>query len=262
MKKRIILIAIAVVLAVMGTFAVYSYGKSADKRALKSTKSTTVLVATKPIPAGTTWSDTVKGDYFSPQNFPVDSVPASALTHSANAGIGKDAVALAEIAPGQFVLREAFGTKTAQTGALQIPKGLVAISVQLPANAEVAGYIGPDAEVSIFVTGKYTTAEDDVTAPILGSEVDITKTVIARAGVLAVSEAPVTEVDGSKDGSSSATSPLVTIALTQRDAERVVLAQHVGELYLALLSPSSTVSADDPGVKNEVHISPTPIFVK
>jgi pilus assembly protein CpaB len=264
MKKRIILVAAAVLLAVMGTFAVYSYGKSADKRALASTESAPVLVVTKRIPAGTTWSDAIKGNYFSPENYPAKSVPDSALADAKTAAIGKDAVALADIVPGQFLLREAFGTQTAQTGALAIPKGMVAVSVELPVNAEVAGYVGPGAQVTIFVTAKLATPADTKTTPAdVGDEVDVTKTVLSKANVLAVSQAPVTAVDGSNDGSSSSSgSPLVTLAVTQRDAERVILSQKVGDLYLALLSPSSNVSPDDVGVNNLAQIKPVPVFVK
>jgi pilus assembly protein CpaB len=272
MKKRIILVAAAVFLAVMGTFAVYSYGKSADKRALASTESSTVLVVTKRIPAGTTWGDALKGDYFSQQNYPAKTVPSTALADAKTAAIGKDAVALADISPGQFVLREAFGTKTAQTGALAIPKGYLAISVTLPANAEVAGYIGPNSDVTIFATAKYGTLANnnaaaggiDVTKDeVFGDEVDATKTVVTQASVLAVSQAPVTEVDGSDStGSSGAGSPLITLALTQRDAERVILSQKVGDLYLALLSPDSTVSGNDPGVNNVMHAAPVKLFDK
>src|SRR3954464_6885793 len=216
MKKRVILVAAAVLLAVLGTFAVYSYGKSADKRALKSTLSSTALVVTKRIPAGTTWTDTMTGKYFGPQNFPADAVPSSALTSTVDSGITRDEVALADIPPGQFVLREAFGAKTPQTGALSIPKGMVAVSVALPINAEVAGYVGPDAEVSIFVTSKLTTG--DKTSPVTaGDELDMTRMVLARAAVLAVSQAPVKELDGGGTSSSSSGSPIVTLALTQRD---------------------------------------------
>ena len=264
MRKRIILVTVAVLLAVLGTFAVYSYGKNADQRAMENTKSTAVLVVTKRVAAGTTWADAVKNNYFRQEHFPENSVPSSALTQVKNASIAADDVALADIAPGQFVLNEAFGVKTAETGALQIPKGMVALSVQMPINAYVAGYVGPGAEVTIFVTAKMASSSTDKQTPdTAGDELDVTKVVLTRVSVLAVSQAPVTALDGGSDGgSSSSGSPLVTLALTQREAERVILSQKVGELYLALLSPSSVVSSDDPGVNNLAHLKPVPVFVK
>jgi len=265
MRKRIILVTVAVVLAVLGTFAVYSYGKNADKRAINKTKSASALVVTTRIPAGTTWADTVKGSYVTVQNFPSDTVPSSALADTKSAPVASDDVALADIAPGQIVLREAFGAKTPQTGALHIPKGLLAMSLTLPAQAEVAGYIGPDSQVAIFATSKWVAGDGTTVtkSALFGDQPTLTKTVVGRADVLAVSQTPVDSVDGSGDGGSSGSSaPLVTVALSQRDAERVVLSQTVGDLYLALLSPDSSVNSNDPGVDNQIDVTPVKLFLK
>jgi pilus assembly protein CpaB len=267
MKKRIILVTVAVLLAVIGTFAVYSYGKGADKRALDKTTSAKALVVSKRVPAGTSWADTVKGNYLTQETFPADNVPSTALSDTKDSPVASDAVALADLVPGTIVLSDAFGTKTPQTGALDIPKGLLAISVTLPANAEVGGYIGPDSEVAIFATAKYGTgsgSSDLSKGQIFGDQSTLTKTVVDRASVLAVSQAPVDSVDGSGDssGSSGSSAPLVTLALSQRDVERVVLSQTVGDLYLALVSPSSTVNVNDPGVDNAIQVTPVKLFLK
>jgi len=54
---------------------------------------------------------------------------------------------------------------------------------------------------------------------------------------------------------------LVTLALTQAEAERIILAQQVGQLYLGLLSNTSVTAADG-GVTNVAAFKPAPIFVK
>jgi pilus assembly protein CpaB len=87
--------------------------------------------------------------------------------------------------------------------------------------------------------------------------------VLPRTLVIATSEAAPTNVVG-KTGDSSASntgSVLVTLAVTQHDAERLILAQHVGDLYLGLLSDSSKTTADA-GVTNLGLFKPAPIFVK
>ena len=53
MVRRILTIALAIVLAIIGTGAVLLYVKQADKRALAGQKAVTVLVAAQQIPAGT-----------------------------------------------------------------------------------------------------------------------------------------------------------------------------------------------------------------
>ncbi len=60
MNRRIVLIAVAVVLALFGTFAVYSYAHNADERAVAGGRAVKVLIATKRVAAGTTWADAVK----------------------------------------------------------------------------------------------------------------------------------------------------------------------------------------------------------
>jgi pilus assembly protein CpaB len=73
MNRRVGLIALAVVLALVGTFAVYSYAHNADKRAVAATRHVQVVMADKAVPAGTTWADALKGHYLSQQDVPVNS---------------------------------------------------------------------------------------------------------------------------------------------------------------------------------------------
>src|SRR3954466_1767705 len=128
MNRRIVLIAVAVVLALFGTFAVYGYARNADERAVAGGRAVKVLIATKRVAAGTTWADAVKSGNLTVQNMPAASTPQSALS-GLDAGISQNSVAQSDIAPGQVVLREAFGAVTSDTGVLAIPKGLIAITV-------------------------------------------------------------------------------------------------------------------------------------
>jgi pilus assembly protein CpaB len=270
MKRRIGLIALAVVLALVGTVAVYSYAHNADTRAVAATRSTTVLYAKKQVPAGTKWSDVLKGNYLTTEKVPVDSAPTSAVARL-DASIPVDQVAMAQIGSGQIVVREMFGATTATTGILAIPKGMMAISVLLPANADVAGFVQNGSQVAIFSTfavvkgpGSQVLAENP-TSVGNSNAVYSTKQVLARVNVIATSQDAPSELNGSKATSNavsnSANNVLVTLALSQTEAQRLILAQQVGQLYLALLSDSS-VSANDGGTANLATYTPTPIFVK
>src|SRR6185312_2138018 len=135
MKRRAVLIALAVVLAIVGTVGVYAYARSADRRAAASSDGVAVVVATKRVAAGTSWQDAIRSDSLSVQQMPKSATPTQALT-DLNAGIAQDAVAQSEIAPGTPVLRQVFGPATAQTGVLAIPKGKIAISVSLSSDAD------------------------------------------------------------------------------------------------------------------------------
>lgn len=264
MKRRIVLIGVAVVLALFGTFAVYGYANSADERAAAGGRAVHVVVATKLVAAGTSWKDAVSSGTLSVENVPASAAPSSSIS-SLDAGIASDAVAQSNIAPGQLVLREAFGSAAsqAQTGVLTIPKGKIAITVSLAADADVAGYVGPQSQVAIFVTAKL--ADPALKNPVVsGSDLMVTRTVVTRAEVIATSQAAPTGVDGqaaTQSDSVSGGSVLVTLALSQADAERVINQNHVGELTLGLLSSTSQVTPDG-GYINVARFHPAQIWVK
>ena len=259
MNRRIALIALAIVLALVGTFAVYGYAKSADNRAVADTRATSVLITTKRIPAGTSWADAVKGGYLTSEHLPAGSAPSAALSSVAQAAIGRDAVAAADIAPGQIVLRQTFGTATPKTGVLSIPKGDIAISVSLNDGSNVANYVAAGSEVIVFVTAKL---EGKHLSPLTANgNLYVNRTVVPRAEVLATSTAPTTDVAGATGGTTTSnTATLVTLALSQSDAQRVILQQQIGQLYLGLLSASSKVGMDG-GVVNVGNFKPVPTWV-
>lgn len=265
MKRRIGLIVLAVVLALVGTVAVYSYAHNADKRAVAATRSANVLYAKKQIPAGTSWDEAVKGDYFTQEKVPVDAAPSNALSNTADS-IPGDEVATADIASGQIVVRPMFGAKTASTGILAIPKGKMAVSVTLPADADVAGFVQSGSQVAIYATfkraGQGSTARE---LPLTDNSTDIyaTKLLLPRVGVIATSQDAPSDLNGAKssNNNNSTNNVLVTVALSQADAERMILAQQIGQLYLALLSDSSVTAAGG-GIDNAAIFKPTPIFAK
>ena len=263
MNRRIALVAVAVVLALVGTFAVYNYAHHADQRAIAKTRSVTVLVAQKGVPAGTSWGDVLKGNYLQQEKVPVDSAPSSAISSLA-ASVPVEEVATADISAGQIVLRQTFGEKSVTTGILAIPAGKLAISVTMASNADVAGFVQNGSEIAIFSTFKLAPAKTSTAskAAVGGADLYATKLLFARVDVVATSQAPPGDLNGSKaNANGNAGGVLVTLALTQAQAERIILAQQVGQLYLGLLSNTSVTAADG-GVTNVAAFKPAPIFVK
>jgi len=263
MNRRIALVAVAVVLALVGTFAVYNYAHHADQRAVAKTRSATVLVAQKAVPAGTSWGDVLKGNYLQEEKVPIDSAPSSAIS-SLTASVPVEQVATADISAGQIVLRQTFGEKSVTTGILAIPAGKLAISVTMASNADVAGFVQNGSEIAIFSTFKLAPAKTSTAskAAVGGADLYATKLLFARVDVVATSQAPPGDLNGSKaNANGNAGGVLVTLALTQAQAERIILAQQVGQLYLGLLSNTSVTAADG-GVTNVAAFKPAPIFVK
>jgi pilus assembly protein CpaB len=261
MNRRIVLVVLAVVLALAGTGVVYAYVKHADNRAIADVKSDHVLIVKTQIPAGTHWSDVAKGDYVRQETVPATAAPADAIS-SVDAAIDGSEVSSAVIQPGQLLVREMFGDQATVTGVLAIPKGMVAISVSLSNTAAVAGYVQPQSRVAIFLTFQLTGANATNIAKQLSlgnTTLSATKLLLSNVQVIATSSAAPTDVTRGGSGGSS----VLTLALSQQDAERIILAQTAGQLYLGLMSKDSDVSTSEGGVTNVGRVvKPAPIFVK
>ncbi len=253
MNRRILMTVVAVVLAVVGTGAVYSYVAAADTRAVDAMKPTDVLIVAKSIPAGTAAQDVEAGSYVRADRLPADATPTGSV-NEIGADWGTD-VATADIQPGQVVVRDMFGSKVATTSGLAIPESMVAVSVRLSTEGDVAGYVQPGSQIAIFDTfvlldGKGTPSGNKNSSD--KNDNWATKLLLPRVEVLAVSEAA---PDGNKAGldkqdTGNTANLLVTVAVSQPDAERLIHVSQTGMPYAALLSDHS-VSRHAPGVDNQ-----------
>jgi len=138
----------------------------------------------------------------------------------------------------------------------------------MASNADVAGFVQNGSEVAIFTTFKLAPAKTSAGTPaastgaVGGTDLYATKLLFARVDVIATSQAPPGDLNGGKtNATGTGNGVLVTLALTQAEAERIILAQQVGQLYLGLLSNTSVTAADG-GVTNVAAFKPAPIFVK
>ncbi len=247
MKRRKVMIALAIVLAVVGVGAVYSYLSGTDARVLAGKQATSVLVVAKRIPAGTSIKSITDGGYTREDSVPRSARPADAVTQLSD--VQPTDVALADVPSGQVVVRDMFGKITPTTSGLEIPDGMMAVTITVASNADVAGYVQPGSQIAIFDT--YVMLDDKGTPAGSKDGSDkkdnwATKLLLPRVAVLAVSQAA---PSGQKDSVAS-DSLLVTIAVSQIDAERVIHVGHTGSLYLALLSDRSKTAAS-PGIDNQ-----------
>src|SRR5690349_19071558 len=139
MKRSIVAALAAVFLAIVGCAAVWLYAKSADSRALAGKQAKTVLVATKAIPAGTTGAQIRDGGFVQAVTMPANTLPEDALA-KIDSSLDK-LVLTSQLGARQLVLRGMFGEQTSVSGGLPLPDGKLAVSVQMTASEQVAGYI-------------------------------------------------------------------------------------------------------------------------
>lgn len=268
MKRRIVLVAVALVLALVGVTAIRSYVGKADARAVADLDPIQAYVATTAIPAGTTLKDAVAQGLATTETLPRKTVPVDAVIQ-VTPTLGS-LVATGVVPAGSLLLQSAFGQREqhAEDG-LPLPKGAMAVTVSLDDPARVAGFVRPGSEIAIFdtyntlrgigadghpATGNHDTASGDGLA-MGDTKEHVTRLLLARVSVIAIgstvagatSTAP---ADGSSGGaSSSSNGVLVTVALRQHDAEKLILASQTGTLYLGLLNQASQVTPG-PGANN------------
>lgn len=272
MKRRITLVAVALVLALIGVVAVRSYVGKANARAVNGLDPVRAYVAEAAIPAGTTLKDAVTQGLAKTESLPRKTVPLGAVTGVTPVLGGL--VAKGMIPSGTLLLQTAFGLPEVQANGLPLSKGLMAVTIPLGDPQRVGGFVQPGADVAIFDTyntipaigaqgqapsgGNDTAAGDGLT---MGETKEhVTRLLLARVSVVAVgqsvagatsvpSPSPTAAPAGGSGSSGSAQSSsdntvLVTLALRQRDVEKLILASQTGQLYFALLNKDSQVAPD------------------
>lgn len=231
MNRRIALLLAAVVIAALGTSLVFAYVRTADERAVKAQEPMSVLIAKVPIAAGTRASDAASQGAFELKELPAGAVPADALSSIEPV---QDSVALAPIFAGQQIQSAMFGaTAAASASTLALQPGQLAASFQFGDPQRVAGFVKPGSKVVVFLTGA-----------IEGTE-DATRVLLPEATVIAVGPTTITPpADASQANPEVLPRALLTLALSQKDAEKMIHASSKGSLYLGLLSDSSSVTPD------------------
>ena len=242
MDRRKVLLLAAAFVAALGTLLVFLYVKGADSRADERYAAVQVLRAVKPIAVGeTVESAQTAGKIATGQVSSQDVLPGALTTLESVEG----QAATVEILPGEQIVASKFGAAAEGTATtLGIPEGKLAISVNLDDPSRVAGFLEPGNRVAVFMAG------NDVKGPfsrLLLPNVQV-------LGLGATSTEPVaapTEAEAAAEGGEEAAAAepaevlpktLLTLAVSQREAERVMYATQNGTLALGLLDDKSEVA--------------------
>ncbi len=253
MDRRRLLLIIAAVVAALGTMLVFLYVRSADARAQDSVDAVQVLTASQPIASGESYEDALAAGKILPKGVARSQLLANVQT-SPDALRGT--VALQSILPGEQIVADKFGVNAAEAASpLGIPEKMMAVSVNLTDPDRVAGFVNPGSEVAIFVTK--VDVEDtggDPNAP--GATTAKTRILLGRVTVLGVgSTTPVTTTTTAEDGTQQTEQlprTLLTLALNQNDAEKVILASKTLDVTFALLTKDSAVAEGTETTNNDV----------
>ena len=235
MGRRTVLLIAALVVAALGTALVWMYANRADERAQADAAPVEVLVATADVGAGTSGGAISEAAAVELRTLPAASVPEGALSDLTPV---IDLVTLGPVFSGQVLLQQVFGTQQESGGGLTLPEGSLGVSIQLGDPQRVAGFVKPGSEVALFTTASGVGGETEQQTAIL-----LPSVLVAAVGPTVVAQAAV-EGTGNTEEIPTA---IMTLALTQEEAQKVILASQTTQLYMGLLDAQSEVDAKLPG---------------
>ena len=246
MARRSVLLLVAALIAIAGTAMIVLYVQGIDARATKDQELVEVLVATETIDSGEPVSVSQEAGKFEKAQVRRADLVDGSLSSTTSIS---DLVALGTIYPGEQLIAKKFGS-LGDTETLVIPDDKMAISIELTDFERVAGFVNPGNEVAIFATALAPVAllPNGEEQPLGGiTRIVLTRTLVLGVGTTTVSSRTTQEEDGGT-ATEEVARTIMTIAVNQDEAEKLIHADRTSELNFALLTDESGVS-DEPGSK-------------
>jgi pilus assembly protein CpaB len=227
------MLVVAVVIALLGAGLVFVYVQGLKNQTVADAADRRVLVATALIAPGETIDAAQAAGKVDFGKVPAETMVAGALTSTDSL---QGQIALTAIYPNEQIIAAKFGTPGAQED-ITIPKGKMAVSVQLTDPARVAGFVVPGSQVSVFASGTGVgTAETPAG--------EFTRLLLPDVQVIGVGQTTVMSTTTSETGGAQTTEAIpqtiLTLALDLREAQQVLFASRPpGELAFGLRNDQS-----------------------
>jgi pilus assembly protein CpaB len=236
-RKSITLVA-AIIVAALGAALVFLYVQGVDQRAQADAEPVNVLTAVEQIDTGESVDDAQAAGKFVLTEIPGTAVLPGALTDTESI---KDASALAPVYEGEQIIASRFGTAAATASRIAIPDKQMAISIDLGDPQRVAGFVSPGSEVALFATIGGTCDTGDMKATTMGTRILLPHVTVIGVGQTGAAATKTTDEEGAEVVEEIATT-ILTLALDQKDSERVILASQTTCLSMGLLTDKSAVA--------------------
>jgi pilus assembly protein CpaB len=229
MRTRIIAVAIAAVLAIVGAVVLVVAVRSSDQANIAGAQLQSVLVVNQEVPAGTA-ADNL-GDAVSVQQIPARYVADDAVESLDDlAGL----IAAVNLMPGEQVLDSRFASSIDLASAgvhVAVPAGLQEVSVAVDLQRIAGGSVGPGGRVGVFASYDDNGKGSKATTLLLNQ-------------VLVTSIA--STVDPDADETQAQGLVLVTLALNAEDAQAVVNAAEFGRIWMSAQNDDTVVPSEAP----------------
>lgn len=221
MKRLVVLVAIALTLSIFAGLGAVRIQNQADQRALENLGTKKVYVATTDIPARTTLRSALASGAISLQALPSKFLtPDSVTTISTDL---LDQISQVQIKEGQPLYKSGFAPKATvkqKVSRSSLYPGMAVVSVEIPPQNRVGGYLLPGDIVNVFVT---ITTNTGVTS---------TRTVLSNVKILAIGAKA---LDGLTIAETTEiTSDLITLLVNPSDVSNLLTGSEAGTLSLVL----------------------------
>jgi pilus assembly protein CpaB len=221
-RRRLLAAIAALVLLVAGTLVLLAYVQGADARALAGTRTVEVLVVDQLIPEGTSGDELT--EFVTTETLPAKAVLDGRVTDLSDLS-GR--VATVDLQVGEQLLKSRFARPDSlqAPGTVPVPDGLQEISVLLEPQRVIGTRLAAGDTVGVYLSQKLPDGTGQTSAVL--HQVLVTQVQGAPA-------APDPEADAEAAAAAPATSLMVTLAVTAKDAETVVFGMEHGTLWLSL----------------------------
>ncbi|MEX0754579.1 MAG: Flp pilus assembly protein CpaB [Actinomycetota bacterium] len=255
MKSRSLIVALAVLLAVGATAAVFLYVNNVREDARTGGELTPVIVSTVDIAAGTQLDELISADGFVQQDVPTDAVVSGAVTSldelqgrtAEQAILANEQIALgrlsdtgSDVPGGTLGLREDYQALSVKLTPEQFVGRALRGGDRVSFYAFLGGLALADLSLEDLARGKAPGESGG------GSIEPATVMVVPDARVLAVTQAPTETDPAAADEGDVQEEQIVTLELTPEDAMRLITSQNTGSVWLGLIRPGDEVTKVKP----------------
>jgi Flp pilus assembly protein CpaB len=235
-KRSNLIVTLGLTVFIVGAAATYLVARGGDDDASPAAGSgkATVLVAAKPIPAGTSGANAVNSGMVKSKTVVESAKPATALTDPSQL-VGR--TANLGVAEGQILTTDQFVQAQTRIGTLQIPEGKTALALQLANVPGVAGFAGAGDRINIY--GVVKSAVEARGGPSVKLIMQNTEVLNVNGTTLAASQ-----------GQPGGTGLVYLLAVTPAEAERLVYLTTFEQLYFSLVAKEQASVDGTPGASN------------
>jgi len=230
-KRSNLIVTLGLAVFIVGAAATYLVVRNSDDGSSGAGK-VSVLVAAKPIPAGTTGATAVSTGLVKAKNVDPAAKPPTALTDASQ--LAGKTVTLG-VSEGAVLTAEQFQAAQTRIGPLKIPDGKTALAIQMNNVPGVAGFVGAGDHINVYGLIK---PGDDPKYPQGASHL-----ILQNTEVLNVNGANQVAAQGQPGG----TGLVYLLAVTPSEAERLTFMTTFQQLYFSLVSQDSAPVAVTPG---------------